>query len=245
MRDAWRHYRGAALPLIVVFCIAHVVAALLPYLVRFDVPNAVGYPLVFLLRVVVPVILGTVAVAIGTIVVNGPADPDHDAEARPGLAAATARLRGRTGDVLTLGVVAALMGIGAVFLLGAYGFLILHLFYGPPIAIQVALRQGLGTRAALQRARALLRGSWRAILYLLNAALAIGALSLLLLDLFVRLVGGGPEVVTRISLAMLQGVVLGTLAAFVAGAQVAIYAYLLEREAGGADVDAIEDVPAS
>ncbi len=223
-RESWAHFRGAAAPLIAVFCALHVVAALLPYLVVFDVPDAAGYPLVFLFRVVLPVLLGTLAIAVGSILLlrrwgdDGPVAVEDSGSAWREVAE-------RAPDVAVMGLVASLFAIVAVLFLGAYGFLILHFFYGPPVAIQALLVTRGSYGDALQQARALLQGNWRTILYLLNAALAVGAVGLLVLDLIVRLFGTGGGVV----LALFQGLVLGTLTALMAGAQVSIFVYLQHR----------------
>ena len=240
-RDSWTQFRSATRPLVTIFCAVHIVSAVLPYLVVFDVPDAVGYPLVFLFRVVIPVVLGTIAVAIASVVLDG----RRDGEGSEGAVAngALQSLRTRWADVLVLGLVASLMGTGAVFLLGAYGFLILHFFYGPPIAAQVLTVEGSTYRDALQRARTLLRGNWRVVLYLLNSALVIGALGLLLLDLVLRLVGDGSDAVVRPLMGLAQGLVLGTLTAFVAAAQFAVFLYLRDQvPPSGSEPDAATPV---
>lgn len=232
-RDAWSQFRSATPRLIAIFCIVHVIAALLPYLVVFDVPDAVGYPLVFLFRVVIPVVLGTFAVATSSVWLLGGrrVDADEEQPAEREVARPLDRIRAQWSDVVVMGLVASLLGTGAVLLLGAYGFLILHLFYGPPVAMQALLLERVPYRDALQRAKLLLRGNWRTILYLLNVSLGIGALSLVILDLVVRAVGGGPDALVRTVLGIAQGLVLGALVAFIAGAQAALYVYLRDQAA--------------
>lgn len=226
IRDSWTQFRSEAPRLIAIFCFVHVVAALLPYLVVFDVPDAVGYPLVFLFRVAIPVVLGTFAVAAASLLLLEGPDLETDDGTLDGVTPRPLdRIRARWTDLVVMGLVASLLGTAAVLLLGAYGFLILHLFYGPPVAAQVLTLEGLRYGEALQRARVLLRGNWRTILYLLNASLAIGALGLFVLDVVVRALGG-PDAVVRPVLGLAQGLVLGTLVAFIGGAQAAIYLHL-------------------
>lgn len=239
-RQSWTHFRSATAPLVAIFCVVHIVAAVLPYVVVFDVPDAVGYPLVFLFRVFLPVVLGSVAIAIASVLltnrmasVAGEAPPPRPIGA----------VRERWSEVLVLALIASLMGTAAVLLLGAYGFLILHLFYGPPVAAQVLILERLSYRDALQRAKLLLNGNWRAVLYLLNAALAIGALGLLLLDLVVRLTGGGSDAVVRPVLGLAQGIVLGTLTAFMAAAQLAVFLYLRDHHAPAPPEPGVEVSP--
>ena len=221
-RQSWLAFRGAARSLILLFGVAHVLAAVLPYLVAFDVPAALGYPLVFLFRVVLPVLIGTVAMAIASSLLLDSPDPGEASTSNASLRSAWREIGPRRIDVVVMGLVASLFAIAAVLFLGAYGFLILHLFYGPPIAIQVLVGEAGSYRESLQRARLLLRGNWRTILYLLNASLAIGAVALLVLDLIVRFVGGGGGAL----LAVFQGLVLGALTALLAGAQVSLFLYL-------------------
>ena len=210
---------------------------MLPYLVTFDVPAAIGYPLVFLFRVVLPVLIGTVAMAIGSSLLLDSPGPGEVSTSNASLRSAWRQIGPRRFDVVVMGLVASLFAIAAVLFLGAYGFLILHLFYGPPIAIQVLVGEAGSYRESLQRARMLLRGNWRTILYLLNASLAIGAVALLVLDLIVRFVGGGGGAL----LAVFQGLVLGALTALLAGAQVSLFLYLLRDHSNVVDATEVSE----
>lgn len=217
----WSSFRTSAGPAVGISLVLHLLAAFLPFLISFEVPEIAALPTVFLIRVVVPVSLGSIAIAvISVLMLRRRTEP----AARIGDAVGLVRSSGM--DLIAMSLVAALLAIVAVLFLGAYGFLLLHFFYGPPIAMQVLVSERLGLRQSLTTARAYLRGNWRLILYLFSVALGLGLVTFLVLGGVFTSVRSAPEPWGSLVLATSQGIVVGAVTAVVAAAQVALYLQL-------------------
>jgi len=196
----------------------HLIAAFAPFLIFFSVPDAAALPLIFLVRVVAPVMAGSLAVAVISVLLLPPS-----AEPSPGVRAAARLARGAGMDLWAMSLVATMLAIVAVLFFGAYGFLVLHFFYGPPIAMQVLMSERLSLRESLRSARAYLRGSWRLVLYLFSIALILGMLTFVVLGAAFSAWQDSSEPWSSLALAGSQGIVTGAFAAVVAAAQVALY----------------------
>lgn len=221
--DGWRVFRRDPQRLIAVFALFHVVAALIPFAFFFEVSEEAALPLILLTRVVTPVIAGSLAIAFGNrILARAAAAADGDA---PASSPATMRPL----DVTALTLLAAMFSMVAVVILRAYGVLILHMFYGPPIAMQVASLEGRSFRDSAGRAGALLRGNWRLILYLLNVAVVVGIVNLVLASPLYGLLSDDFELGPALAVSVLHGIVLGVLTSFFAAQQVALYEHLASR----------------
>lgn len=195
----------------------------MPFAIFFSVPTIAALPTVFLIRVVVPVLLGSIAVAIISVLILR-----RRAEPSATLGDAISLVRTGGMDVLTMSLVATLLAIVAVLFFGAYGFVVLAFFYGPPIAMQVLASERLPLRASLSTARSYLSGNWRLVLYLFTIALGSGLVAFVVLGAAFAGLREGPRPWSSIALALSQGLVTGALASVVAAAQVA--AYLRVRE---------------
>lgn len=240
VRHAWEVFRRDPQRAIGIFCLLHVLAALIPFVFFFEVSDEATLPLIFLTRVVIPVIVGSIAVAIASRILGRETAPDgsphEDApleDVEPADASGTRAL-----DLFALSLIAAMFSIAGVLFLRAYGFLILHMFYGPPIAMQVAVLEGRSFSEATRRARTLLRGNWRLILYMLNVALLIGILNLILLGPVYGLLPDDFDMAASLAVSVVHGVVLGVLTSYLAAVQVALYEHLRDQPARG-------DLPAS
>lgn len=236
VRAGWQVFRRDTQRLIGIFCVLHVVAALIPFVFFFEVSNEAALPLIFLTRVVIPVVVGSIAVAIGGRIL-GRADDAAATAPTPDAIAGDQELPGpartRALDLFALSLIAAMFSIAGVLFLRAYGFLILHMFYGPPVAMQVAVLEGRSFNEATRRARALLRGNWRLILYLLNLAVLVGILNLVLLGpLYGLLDGSDFELAPALAVSVVHGIILGVLTSYLAASQVALYEHLRGLPAG-------------
>lgn len=202
-------------------CALHVAAALAPYLIFFRIPEAAALPVVFLIRVVVPVILGSITVAVISLLFLR-------RQAQPSASIGEAIALTRTGgtDVLAMSLVATMIAILAVLFLGAYGFIVLHLFYGPPVAMQVLASERLPLRDSLSTARSYLHGNWRLLAYLFAVALLVGLVTFVILGAAFAGLRNAPEPTRTMVMVVSQGLITGALAAFVAAAQVALYLQL-------------------
>ena len=237
VRHAWEVFRRDPQRAIGIFCLLHVLAALIPFVFFFEVSDEATLPLIFLTRVVIPVIVGSIAVAIGSRILGrgteAPSDGSTDEEA-PLEDVEPAGVSGtRALDLFALSLIAAMFSIAGVLFLRAYGFLILHMFYGPPVAMQVAVLEGRSFSEATRRARTLLRGNWRLILYMLNVALLIGILNLILLGPVYGLLPDDFDMAASLAVSVVHGVVLGVLTSYLAAVQVALYEHLRDQPERG------------
>lgn len=201
-----------------VSCLLHLLAAFVPFLIFFSVPQVAALAIVFLIRVVVPVLFGSIGVAaVSILMLRRRAQPSTGTREAVALA-------GSSGiDLLAMSLVATILAIVAVLFMGAYGFILLHFFYGPPVAIQVLVSERLPLRDSLMKARSYLRGQWRLVLYLLSVSLLLGLVSFLVLGAAFTGVRELAQSWRSILLALSQGLVTGAAAALIAAAQVALY----------------------
>lgn len=235
VRHGWEVFRRDPQRTIGAFCLLHVLAALIPFVFFFEVSDEATLPLIFLTRVVVPVIVGSVAVAVGSRILGrrdetaGAEQPDEvditdvddvNTVAAPG---------SRAVDLFALSLIAAMFSVAGVLFLRAYGILILHMFYGPPVAMQVAVLEGRSFSEATKRARSLLRGNWRLILYMLNVALLIGILNLVLLGPVYGLLPDDFDLAASLAVSVVHGIALGLLTSYLAAVQVALYEHLRDQ----------------
>ncbi len=239
LTDSWALLRAHVRALVGIFVGVHVVAALVPFLFFFRPDAGVALPVVFLIRVVIPVALGSLAVALVSPSMIAPADPT------PSLRAEERRIRAARADLVAMCLLASMAAVVAVIFLGAYGFLILPLFYGPPIAMQILSAEGASFGEAMTGARVMLKNNWRTMLYLFNVSLGTGLVAFVLIGGLFSLLTGGPEPITSVIVAIGQGAIVGSLAAFLAAGQNAIFLRLRGPiPAGSAPVDAADE-PAS
>ena len=209
--------------MLAVSCGLHLLAAFAPYLIFFRIPEGAALPVVFLIRVVVPVLLGSFAAAAISVLVL---------RRRQGLSTsvseAVSLTRGNGTDLLAMALVATMLAIVAVLFLGAYGFIVLHLFYGPPVAMQILVSERLPLRDSLVRARSYLRGNWRLFAYLFALALLIGLVTFVVLGAAFSVVREVVEPWRSLGLATSQGLVTGALSSVIVAAQIALYLQLRE-----------------
>lgn len=172
--------------------------------------------------VVIPVIVGSLAIAaFSRRVLSAQPDPSEvDAPEDRGLL---------HSNVMGLTLVASLAAVAAVVFLGGYGILVLPFFYGPPIAMQLAITRDLSPSEALQTARASLAGRWYTLLYLFATALALGIISIVPVGGLVGLANGRDDLATIAALSLGRGLSIGLFASFLGAMQIAIFRRLHEE----------------
>lgn len=175
-------------------------------------------------------LLGSIAVAVVSVLILR-----RRGEPSTGTREAIRLVRSSGIDLVAMSLIATILAILAVLFMGAYGFILLHFFYGPPIAMQVLVSERLPLRDSLTKARSYLRGNWRLILYLLSVSLLLGLLSFVALGAAFAGVRELTDPWRSVLLAVSQGVVTGAIAAVVAAGQIALY---LELRAAYPAVDA-------
>lgn len=165
-----------------------------------------------------PVVFGSIAVAVISILMLR-----RRGEAATQTKEAITLARSSGIDLLAMSLVATILAIVAVLFTGAYGFILLHFFYGPPIAMQVLVSERLPLRDALTKTHSYLRGNWRLVLYLFSLSLFLGLLTFLALGAALTGIQQVAAPWTPLLLAISQGLVTGAVGALVVAAQVALY----------------------
>ena len=216
--------------MLAISCGLHLLAAFAPYLIFFRIPDGAALPVVFLIRVVVPVLLGSLAVAvISALVLRRREEPSSS------ISEAVSLTRARGTDLLAMALVATLLAIVTVLFFGAYGFILLHLFYGPPVAMQILVSEQIPLRDALGRTRSYLRGNWLMFGYLFALALLVGLVTFVVLGGAFTVMRETPEPWRALGLTASQGLVTGALAASIVAAQLALYLHLRKVWPGPAE----------
>jgi len=140
-------------------------------------PGRLELFLAFSAQIILPVVLGTIAMALASVMFA------ETGEGALGPRAAWRRITPLTRQMVFSGLFASMIAIWAVLLLREFGFILMPLFFGPPILIQVIALEKLDLRPARTRAFQLLRGQiGRVLVYLVVIALAIGLLGTALLS---------------------------------------------------------------
>ena len=109
--------------------------------------------------------------------------------------------------------------------------MVLPLFYGPPIAMQLVVTREISLTQALSRARALLSGRWNTLLYLFAVALVLGIVSIVPVGGLVALASGRDDLGTIAALSVGRGVLIGLFAGFLGAMQIAIFRRLADEDA--------------
>ena len=128
--------------------------------------------------------------------------------------------------------------------MGPLGLLVVHLFVGPPILIQVVTLEQRALGDAWAGTRDLLAGHWgRIVMYLLNVAIVAGIVPLVLLSSLELATRRADDMLRLGTFTFLQSLLLGLLVAYLALVQVVCYLDLRERR--GADAGLDEEVAAT
>jgi hypothetical protein len=181
----------------------------------------------FLAQIVLPVVIGTFAMAVSSVIYD-------EAVAGRTIAVREAfdRIRPLNRDVLVSGLFASMIAIWAVIVLAQFGFVLMPLFFGPPILIQVIALERLTLRPARTRAREILKGQTaRVIVYLLVIALGIGLLGTAALSAFLAIADrGGSDLLLAGVFSVVQIVVAAFMLPFLAASSYVCYSAVVELE---------------
>ena len=220
LRIALHHFRRRFTTLALLFCTVHLFLTLLPFVFFFDIPDSTQLSVFLMLQILFPVSLGSVAVALGSgFVANDIAGREDET---PGSVWRSMGIMRRETFVAAL--IAAVIALVAALLLGFYGLFLLPLFYGPPLVAQAIAVERVRFRVALRRARELAaRSMLRVFVYLLNVSLGIGVVAFVIVGTLIELTRRAPETPTAVVLAVVQGIVLGVLIAYLACVQTVMY----------------------
>ena len=225
LADAWDTFTAHLRPSLVIFGLFHVLGALVSFtlLIGASSLGAVAViPARLMALVVAPVLAGSLAVASLSRYAWVASDGSLPQTSNP-----TPRSILRP-DILGLALVAAVGAVIAVLLLRGPAILVLPFFYGPPIAMQLAVTEELSLAQALQSARVALAGQWQSLLYLFAVSLALGLLAIVAVGGLLSLAGGRDDLGTAAALSLGRGLIIGVSAAFVGAMQIAIFRRLME-----------------
>lgn len=199
--------------------------ALLPAVFFLPLPDGLSLPLSLVVRVILPALIATIGLAVASRVYEAWAQGRAIA-----IGTAAAELRPLIREVLAAGLMAGMVALALVVFLGGAGLILLPLFYGPPIVIQVIALESSPLQHAWPRSRSLLKGNWgRAVLVLLLVVLATAMLSAAALSAAVGITDGIPEAPRLLLLTVLQALIVGLALPFLAAVQVEVYSGLLAR----------------
>lgn len=237
LRIAFEHFRANFTTLAGLFCAVHLFLTLLPFVFFFEIPDSTQLSLFLLLQILLPVSLGSVALAAGSgFIANVIAGRD---DVTPG--SVWRSLGAVRRETFLAALLAAVIALLAALLLGFYGLFLLPLFYGPPLVAQAIAIERVSMRTALRRAKEVAgRTFLRVFVYLLNVSLGIGVIAFMVVGTLIELTRQAPETPTAIVLAVVQGIVLGLLIAYLACVQTVMY-LSLRAEKESYDLPALQE----
>jgi hypothetical protein len=225
LQNAWRLFLAFAAKLLPPFVLVFVILRLLiPVVVtrNFD-EDEVALSLI-LVQVIVPVLVGSVMVAVATVVFRS------GGETPP--SGAIKALGPQSLSLLGAANIAAMLAVFAILLMGPIGIMVQPMLLGPPVVMHAIALERRALGAALTRTRQLLRRDARLPLYLLLISLVLG-IGIVLFVTLVDALSGGLEGTARGTLLFAtQGALAGATALFVAAVALLAYENLAARADG-------------
>lgn len=219
---AWRLYVACLRPVAFLFGGITLAISLLALIGLTDLGRPQLF-LVFLSQVALPAFLGSVGLAGASIIFRA------YSEGRPvGLKSSLQQLRPLLRPVALASLFSGMLSLWAIILLGELGFVLMPLFFGPPILIHAIALERLPLTAARVRARQVISGKTiRVILYILVTVLGLGLLDGGFLSLAVAIAGAATDgLVARLILSAIQVLVAGLSLPFLAAAEHVCYVTL-------------------
>jgi hypothetical protein len=203
--SAGRIYRARLKQIVSVFGVIGALIFLVPALTFFDVGDNLAIPIILLAGVVLPSALLSLGFAVAAAILSRRVS-GRDASVRPSIR----DLKPRVKDLVVSALVSGMLALTVVVFFGPFGSLVLALFYGPPILIQVIAVEDLGIQPAWARTRELMQGHWaRILLALLSVALGLGILATTLLSLGGALAADAPRLFQLALFIVLELVIFG------------------------------------
>jgi hypothetical protein len=209
--QAWRLYTANLGTLFLLFALIALVMTAVPALLIFDIADGMALPLYLLLAVVLPAVLASIGFGITALLLWDRDKPRIDAEAHPLTIRGAFNSLGRfKKELLASALLAGMIDLALAAFLGLLGLLLVGLFYGPPILVQVVTIERMSLQEAWPRAKELLRGRTpRVFLYLLAVALGTSLLSAVTLNILAAVTEGLPDVANYLVLSVLQILAVG------------------------------------
>lgn len=188
---------------------------MLPAVFFLPLPDTLTLPLSLLLRVIVPALLASAAIAVASVVF-AQSDDGRTSSLREALRS----LGPLTREVAAAGLLAGMIALAFVVFLGGFGLMLLPLFYGPPIIVQVISIETLPLQLAFPRTKEVMRGNWlKVIAALALIVLLIATVGAAGLSAGFALVDGSSDGFRAVFFTIIQAIVVGLTLPYLAAAQ--------------------------
>lgn len=220
-----RLYRAHLRTLFGLFALIALVMTAVPSLFVFDFAENVALPLYLLLAVVLPAVLASIGFGLTASLLWNRQRTGLAAEMHPvTLRGVIDELGRHRNELLASALLSGMIALAVALFLGGLGLLLLGLFFGPPILVQVITVERKSMQEAWGRTRQLLRRKLaRVLLYLLTVSLGIGLLSAVTLNAVFRMTEGMLEAARYVLLGGSQVLIVGLTTPLLACASFACY----------------------
>lgn len=223
---SWRFYMERFWPLFAIFVVIAAVNMALPYVLLIEMPDTVALMVALFVRFSLPAMIGSYGFAVIAVIQDHNLNDDNIG-ARP----AMRKLRPGWRNVMATAMISGIIGLAAVTFFGVLGALLLPLFYGPPMLMQVISLEGLTLAEGWTRTRAMMRGHWtRVITYLLSISLGIGILGYTAISTTLAATESTPQVLEAVAFIAITLLVIGVTFPYLATAQFIAFADIASLE---------------
>ena len=167
--SAARLYQLSGRRLMPLFAVIGLLISLLPALFFFELPEGAIIPVYLFVQVAIPAILVSLGIAVAAVVMDG------DLKGEPmSIRTAIGVVRTRIRECLAAAVLAGMLAIFIAVFLGLLSFMLIYLFFGPPILIHLVALERESLQTAWPRMKELMKGNWvRVLMYLFVIGLGI------------------------------------------------------------------------
>lgn len=175
--SAARLYQRHGRRLMALFAAIGVLISLLPALFFFELPEGAVIPVYLFVQVAIPAVMVSLGIAVSAVVMHGNEDGGSAT-----VTGAIASVRSHLRQSLAAALLAGMLSIFIAVFLGILSFILIYLFFGPPILIQVVTLEKARLQSAWPRMKALMKGHWvQVIMYLFVIGLGIALMQSLTL----------------------------------------------------------------
>ncbi|MGI8774380.1 MAG: hypothetical protein ACR2KQ_05090 [Actinomycetota bacterium] len=235
--SAGRLYSRNARRLMPLFAGIGLFISILPVFFFFDLPEGAIIPIYLFVQVAVPAVLAGLGIAVASAVMEAELN-GRPATVRAGIS----WIRGHFREILAAALLGGMLAIFVAVFLGILSFMLIYLFFGPPIVIQVVALERARLQAAWPRTKELMKGHWlRVFMYLFTIGLGIA----LMQSLALALTNGAIQELARPGRAVLVNLanlmVIAVAMPYLAAASFALYKDLVWRREQVNGPDATQD----
>jgi hypothetical protein len=217
---SWRFYSARFRPLVLLFALLGLLILVFPLVGLLDMPEQVDIAVSLFTAYAMPAIIASYGVAVAAAILDR-----YLADQEIGVGEARRQLRPDLKNLLSAALLSGMIGLLSVTILGPLGFILLPLFFGPPMLMQVVALERLPVAEAWARTRALMRGHWaRVLTYLLTITMGTGLLGASAVGLTLNVLDGSGDVSRAIGYSIVTVLFVALTYPFIATAQFIAYA---------------------